>query len=122
MMNLLAALIAVFVFADPDVTGTWQMDLQADHVVPTALVLKQDGTAVTGSIAFPGGRDGQRITIDLAGTLVARKLVLSGRVEGGKDAARVELEAMLKDNGSLEGTVTTHHGKFPWTAERLRGQ
>lgn len=122
MMRILLGLLAVVAVGEPNVTGTWQMDLQADHVVPTALVLKQAGTAVTGTIKLPGGRGGQRITIDLSGTLIDLKLSLSGAVEGGKESSTIELEATVKDNGSLEGTVTTRHGKFAWTAEKLKGQ
>ena len=55
MTNILIAAIAAVAIGDaaPDVTGTWNMGLQAGHVVPVALVLKQDGKVVTGTIAMP---------------------------------------------------------------------
>ena len=53
---MLAAVLAAAVGVSaetPTVTGTWNMGLQGDHVIPVALVLKQDGTKVTGTIAMP---------------------------------------------------------------------
>src|SRR5205085_12180436 len=55
MKHLIIAAVAALAVADPppNVTGTWQMGLQGGHVVPVALVLKQDGKVVTGTIALP---------------------------------------------------------------------
>ena len=55
MTKIMAALAAMLMLAaEPaTVTGTWNMGLQGDHVVPVALVLKQDGKTVTGTILMP---------------------------------------------------------------------
>ena len=69
MLTVCAALAStVLLLADATVTGTWNMGLQGDHVIPTALVLKQDGYDVTGTIALPTQNIGQRVEVTLAGT------------------------------------------------------
>ena len=62
MKNMIAAFAAVLALAAPapaqekkateapNVTGTWNMGLQGEHVVPVALTLEQKGTTVTGAI------------------------------------------------------------------------
>jgi redox-regulated HSP33 family molecular chaperone len=106
------------------ITGTWNMGLQGDHVIPTALVLKQDGTAVTGTIAMPTQNIGQRTEVTLAGEIVDRVLKLSGDVEKAKEPTTIVIEGKLTDEGMLEGTLKMDaHGSahnLPWTAERLR--
>ena len=54
-MKLIAAMSFTIALAAeaPTVTGTWNMGLQGDHVIPTALVLKQQDKTVTGTIALP---------------------------------------------------------------------
>ena len=37
-------------------TGTWNMGLQGGHVIPVALVLKQDGDSLTGVVSMPTQR------------------------------------------------------------------
>src|SRR6185436_2973182 len=48
----------------PNVTGTWNMGLQGGHVVPVALTLEQNGTAVSGVILLPTQRSGERLRND----------------------------------------------------------
>ncbi len=38
---------------DTSLTGTWNMGLQGGHVIPVALVLKQEGTTLSGTVALP---------------------------------------------------------------------
>ena len=114
---------ALFLSTDPpNITGTWNMGVEADHVVPIALVLKQEETHVTGTILMPTDRNGGRVDVPLAGEFVNGAFSLSGTVERAKEATKIELEGRLKDDGSLEGTITTPHGKLPWTAERLKAR
>src|SRR5262245_61443954 len=69
-----ALMVAAVVAADHDVTGTWQMNLEGDHVVPVALVLKQSDSVVTGTITLPTQNAGQHVTVDLTGKLIDGKL------------------------------------------------
>ena len=109
--------------ADPaTVTGTWQMGLQGDHVLPVALVLKQDGARVTGTILMPGS-DGGRHEIELAGEFVDGKLSLAStsevtmRTHDGEAKATLKLTGKLEDDGSMSGTFMD---RMAWTAERLK--
>ena len=54
MRFIVAALLAIA--APSNVTGTWNMALDAGHVIPTPLVLKQDGKSLTGTIALADPR------------------------------------------------------------------
>jgi hypothetical protein len=126
MKLFVAASLAIALAAAeaPTVTGTWNMGLQGDHVIPTALVLKQHDTKVTGTIALPVDCSGQRVEVELAGDFVDGTLKLSGRVENGAQSTAVTIIGTLKDDGSLEGTLSAQaHGQdhdLPWTAERLK--
>jgi hypothetical protein len=100
------------------VTGTWNMGLEADHVIPTAFVLKQDGKQLTGTIALPT-RDGHRMEIQLSGSIADGAFSLTGTVEG-TEPSTIDLAGKLTDEGSLEGTMKSRHGTWKWTAERLK--
>lgn len=104
----------------PTLTGTWNMGLQGDHVIPTALVLKQAGRTVTGTIALPTQHVGQRVEVELTGEFADGALTLSGTVQGAAEPTSIGLTATLKDDGSLEGTLSMRDHKLPWTAERLK--
>src|SRR5262245_26949919 len=105
----------------PSVTGTWSMGVQADHVVPVALVLQQEASTVTGRIAPPINPHGDRSEVSLSGELADGSLTLSVTMDHAHAGFTIAIAASLKDDGTLEGTVTTPHGKMPFTAERLRG-
>ena len=124
MLNLLSLVITLTGLAgDPaTVTGTWQMGLQGDHVVPVALVLKQEGTHVVGKILMPSS-NGDRHEVELAGEFVDGKLTLASteevmlRSHDGESKTTLRLSGRLEDDGSLSGTFMDH---MPWTAERLK--
>jgi hypothetical protein len=101
-----------------NVTGTWNMGLEADHVIPTAFVLKQDGKQLTGTIALPT-RDGHRMEIQLSGSIADGALSLTGTVEG-TEPSTIDLAGKLTAEGSLEGTMKSRHGTWKWTAERFK--
>src|SRR5437763_10081717 len=83
----------------PGLTGTWQMGLQAGHVIPVALVLKQDGEALSGTVSMPTQKIGQTIDVALKGDLANGAFKLSGSVEGAKDPTTIELTGKLTDEG-----------------------
>ena len=125
MLKILTALIAIALTADaaPNLTGTWNMGLQGGHVVPVALVLKQDGKTVTGTVALPTQHVGERKEIEVKGEFAAGVLKISGSVDGAAEPTTIEIEGTLQEDGSMEGTVAmiakeTH--RMPWTAERLK--
>jgi hypothetical protein len=131
MTKTIASLIAVVTLvaglsaqdqkaAVPDLTGTWNMGLQGQHVIPVALTLDQKGRKLTGVILMPTQRAGETKDVSLAGEIVEAALTLSGTVEGAAEPTTIEIAGTLNDDGSMEGTLNGPHGKMPWTAERLK--
>jgi len=106
--------------ASASLAGTWTMALQHDHVVPVALVLKQDAKKVTGKMIMPAMHGGERKEVLLEGEFVDGTLEMSTGAEGDSGAAQLKLEATLKDDGTLVGTLSSPKGTLKWTAERLR--
>ena len=109
----------------PSLTGTWNMGLEGGHVIPVALVLKQDGATLTGTISMPTQRIGTTVDVALKGEVVDAAFTLSGSVEGAKDPTTIEIKGKLNDEGMLEGRVVISgaqgpHGDMPYTAERLK--
>jgi len=105
-----------------NIIGTWKMGLEAGHVVPVALVLKQDGQKLTGMIALPSRSSAEeRVEVKLAGTLADRAFTLTGTYDHDNDPKTLDISGKLLDDGTMEGTFTmADHGKMPWTAERLK--
>ena len=109
----------------PSLTGTWNMGLEGGHVIPVALVLKQDGATLTGTISMPTQRIGTTVDVALKGEIADAAFTLSGSVEGAKDPTTIEIKGKLNDEGMLEGRVVMSgaqgpHGDMPYTAERLK--
>jgi hypothetical protein len=106
-------------------TGTWNMGLQGGHVIPVALVLKQDGEALTGTVSMPTQKIGTTVDVALKGSIAGGAFTLSGSVEGAKEPTTIDIAGKLTDEGMLEGTVTmggrdASHREMPYTAERLK--
>ncbi len=109
----------------PGLTGTWNMGLEGGHVIPVALVLKQDGATLTGTVSMPTQKIGQTVEVALKGGLTGGAFTLSGSVEGAKDPTTIEITGKLNDEGMLEGRLAMKgaegpHGDMPYTAERLK--
>jgi hypothetical protein len=118
IVAMAAALAAV---ESPNVTGTWNMGLEGDHVIPVALVLKQDGQTLTGTIALPSRNSSARVEVKLVGELSNRAFTLTGTYDHDKDPKTLNISGKLLDDGTMEGTFSmADHGKMPWTAERLK--
>ena len=104
-----------------NVTGTWDMTLMSHQV---ALVLEQDGTAVTGTLMMMG-KD-VPLNGEFAGgkfSLVGKGAFMSrpdGHGEGGQKPVPITLTGVLKEDGTLEGEAPGPHGTAKWTAERLK--
>jgi hypothetical protein len=124
-MKIVTAALLLIAAADPKtVTGTWNMGIQGDHVIPTALVLKQDHKKLTGTIALPTQNVGQRVDVELSGEIADGAFKLGGTVDNATEPTSLTITGSLKDDGSLEGTLAMrNHGRdhhLPWTAERLK--
>jgi hypothetical protein len=105
----------------PNITGTWNMGLEAGHVVPVALVLKQDGQKLTGTIALPSRNSSERVEVKISGELTNRAFTLTGTYDHDNDPKTLDITGKLLDDGTMEGTFfMADHGKMPWTAERLK--
>ena len=106
-------------------TGTWNMGLEGGHVIPVALVLKQDGETLTGTVSMPTSRAGDTVDVPLKGSIAKGSFTLSGTVEGAKEPTTIAISGKLNDEGMLAGTVTMGgrgdgHRDMPYTAERLK--
>lgn len=128
MVNFLARIAAVMVLtatitntqpAEPagsltDVTGTWVMEVSGHQI---ALELEQKDTRVEGIMHAMGQR------VLLVGDYKDRALMLRGeRPEdgAGHDGKGAPIVATMLDNGTLEGELTTNHGRMKWTGERFK--
>jgi hypothetical protein len=116
----LFAVVAALAAAPATIAGTWNMALHGGHDIPTALVLKQQDAKVTGTIRLPTQHIGQLVEVDLAGEFVDRALTLSGDVEHADPPTTVKITGTMKDDGTLEGTISMGDHQVPWTAERLK--
>src|SRR5262245_65691335 len=89
-IGIVALATNLAVAADPpNITGTWNMGLEGDHVIPVALVLKQDGQKLTGTIALPTQNAGDRVEVKLSGEFADGAFKLSGTVERAKEATTI---------------------------------
>jgi len=115
----LVAFAALAAAADVTQTidGTWNTAMQGgDHVVPVALVLKQDGTKVTGSIMMPGNE------IPLQGSFENGQLALTGRWNRRAISQEIKLTAKLLEDGTMAGEMGGGGHAMHWTAERLKAK
>ena len=106
-------------------TGTWNMGLQGGHVIPVALVLKQEGESLTGTVSMPTQQIGHTVDVALNGTIAKGAFALHGSVDGAKEPTTIDITGKLTDEGMLEGTVSMGgrgdgHHDMPYTAERLK--
>ncbi|HYE85734.1 MAG TPA: hypothetical protein VEA16_05235 [Vicinamibacterales bacterium] len=92
------------------VGGKWDLTVQTPHGAMTLeLDLKQDGTAVTGTVLnFRNER--QPVKGELKGTQ------LTLETTSGDDMA---LSATLKSDGTLAGQLSVAQGDVNWTAKRV---
>lgn len=104
-----------------DVTGVWTMLVEGHQI---GLELEQKDTKVEGVMLVMGRR------VLLVGDYVDRTLTLKGERpedgigashggEQGKDAPG-PIVATMKDDGTLEGELSTNRGRTKWTGERLK--
>jgi hypothetical protein len=111
---MIAATLALsaLVPAAPDVSGTWTMNVVGGpHGAATMqLVLKQEGAKVSGTFASGHGAD-----MEVKGQFANGSLEIE--TSGGDH--KVTLDAKLKDDGTLAGTLSSTVGDMRWTASRV---
>jgi hypothetical protein len=113
-LALALALIAgsiLGVAADATVTGTWTMNVEGGpHGNATmGLVLKQEGTKVTGTFS-----SGHSADMEVAGQFKDGQLDVE--TKGGD--SRIIFSAKLKADGTLSGSISSEMGDMKWTASR----
>jgi hypothetical protein len=113
---LAASIAATISAAAPDVTGTWTMGVEGDHVVPMAMVVRQEGAKISGTIAMPTNQHGDRRDIPFEGELNDRALTFA-TTEG---SPLLKFTGSLNEDGSMSGSVTVGSNTMNWTAERLK--
>src|SRR4051812_3455710 len=57
--------------AESTLAGTWTLGVEGDHVIPMAMVVKQDGSKISGTIAMPINQQGDRRDIAFEGEVTA---------------------------------------------------
>ena len=111
VMTAVMLAASALVAAPADVMGTWTMNVVGGPHGPATmqLVLKQDGTTVSGTFASGHGAD-----MDMKGEFANGSL----RIESAGETHKVLLSARLKDDGTLAGTLSSEVGDMKWTASR----
>lgn len=108
-----AAILAMSALAAlaPDVSGTWTMSVVGGPHGPATmqLALKQDGTTVSGTFVSGHAAD-MAVKGEFADGLL--------RVETAGEHHKVVLNARLRDDGTLAGTLSSEVGDMKWTASR----
>jgi len=101
--------------AAPSVAGRWTMSVKGGPHgdVTMGLDLAQDGKKVSGTFATPHG------DLLVEGELVEATLTIA--TPGGGDS-QISLTAKLKENGTLEGYLSSQMGDMTWTASRSSSQ
>jgi hypothetical protein len=98
--------------AAPAVAGRWTMSVKGGpHGDATmGLALEQKGKQVTGTFATPHGDD-----LQIQGEFADGTLSLA--TPGGGDS-KITMTAKLKDDGTLDGYMSSQLGDMTWTARR----
>jgi hypothetical protein len=100
--------------AAANVTGTWTMAVTGGPHgdAKMGLVLKQEGTKVTGTFAMSDTAP----EIAVAGDFVDGALKIE--TTQGDPNQKITFNAKLKDDGTLAGYVSSEMGDMKWTASR----
>ena len=98
--------------AAPGVAGRWTMSVKGGPHGDTTmgLALEQNGKQVSGIFATPHGDE-----LQVQGDFTAGTLTLA--TPGGGDA-KITMTAKLKEDGTLDGYLSSQMGDMTWTARR----
>jgi hypothetical protein len=97
----------------PSVTGRWSMSVKGSPHgdVTMGLELTQEGKKVSGTFATPHGDD-----LQVAGEFAENTLNLA-TTNGGE--SKISMTAKLKEDGTLDGYLSSQMGDMTWTARRV---
>ncbi len=95
------------------VTGRWSMSVKGSPHgdVTMGLELTQEGKKVSGTFATPHGDD-----LQVAGEFAEGTLTLA-TTSGGE--SKITMTAKLKEDGTLDGYLSSQMGDMTWTARRV---
>ena len=113
ILAVTAALVltAAVATAGPGVSGTWNLAVDSPHgSAAMGLILKQDGTKVTGTFA-----SGHSPDMAVEGEFSDGTLKLE--TTQGEDG-KITFTGKLKDDGTLAGYLSSPMGDMKWTAAR----
>ncbi len=98
--------------AEEGVAGRWTAFVKGSPHgdITMGLDLAQEGKKVTGTLATPHGDN-----LQVEGEFVGGMLTLA--TPGGGDA-HITMKAKLKDDGTLDGYLSSQMGDMTWTAKR----
>jgi hypothetical protein len=96
-----------------NVTGRWSMSVKGSPHgdVTMGLELTQEGKKVAGTFATPHGDD-----LQVAGEFAEGTLTLA-TTSGGE--SKITMTAKLKEDGTLDGYLSSQMGDMTWTARRV---
>lgn len=102
--------------AAADVTGKWSLSIDTPQGPMTvAMVLQQEGTKVTGTLAGPQGET------PTEGQFKDGTLTFGISFESPNGSMQLSFSATLAEDGSLTGVMSGPMGEIPWTAVRDKG-
>jgi hypothetical protein len=102
--------------AAPGVAGRWTVSVKGSPHgdVTMGLNLAQEGKKVSGTLATPHGDD-----LQVEGEFIEGKLTIATPGEG---ESRISMTAKLKEDGTLDGYLSSQMGDMTWTAKRALGK
>ena len=110
--------------AAQNITGTWTMGLIADHIVPVALVLSQDGNNITGTMMLPAGNGDLPVKGDFTDGVLTLVATPSDPPPAGATmhmgSGPLNVKGTMQADGTFEGDLRRGERTMKWSAERLR--
>ena len=95
--------------------GKWNVTVDAPQgTVASLLEVKLEGKKVTGTISSDMGQSA------IEGEFAEGKLTFSMMFDGGGGAVELWFSGVMKEDGTMTGTIDTGQGQIPWRAERVK--
>jgi hypothetical protein len=122
VIGMLASVSAMPASQDPakdlskvSIAGKWTMSLESPQgPMSIAVVLKVDGTKVTGTLTSQMGET------PLEGTYAEGVLNFGITFEGGGNSMQIAFAGKLTDENTLAGSLSGPMGDIPWSAVRIK--
>jgi hypothetical protein len=109
-------LVAATVFAQIDISGTWEVTFESPQGPATIdVTFKQVGESVGGSVTTPMG------AVDFTGALINNALTMSSKLDLQGNKLDVGMKAKVSGDTMAGNLVVGGLGEIPWTAKRKPG-